>query len=377
MKENSNHTKNILDELSRDKALLADKFDNLNEQIKQLINDKKQLTMENATLVQSIKELTEQQNRKNLGLTQNIEDFTKKLSLAFDHIGALKEQLSIEHNYQQEVKNVIDEKFESINELISFVKRKVKKIDSGAKIFKEKNKVNESSIEINAPIDQEVKYEMDYVLFENKFRGSRNTIKERQKQYLQYILPTDRVLDIGCGRGEFIELLTESGVTVEGIDLNEDMVEYCQDRGFNVKYADAIEYLINASPQSYDCISMCQVIEHLTFEQYTYLLSLILNALKPGGRVIIETINAQSVYAMSNWFYIDPTHTKPVHPETLDFVIKETGFNKTERKNVSPVEHINVPQINNIENSEEINRAIGDLYGMLYGYQDYAIIAWR
>lgn len=333
-------------------------------------------------MAQTINDFIVQQNTSDSLLNLKIEGLTKELSVALDHIAALKEQLSIEHNNQQQLKNILGEKeqniyekIESTNEMLSFVRRKLKKNESsieGPALIHNKVLPEESTL-----IEQKNNYSMDYLLFENRFRGSRSSIKERQKQYLEYILPTDKVLDIGCGRGEFIELLTDNGISVNGIDINEDMVEYCIDRGFNVQYADAIDYLAAVPPQTYDCISMCQVIEHLTFEQYTELLGLMLNALKPGGKVIIETINAQSVYAMSNWFYIDPTHTKPVHPETLDFVIKEIGFHKTERKNVSPVEHINVPQIGNIENSEEINRAIGDLYGMLYGYQDYALIAWR
>ncbi|MGE7614035.1 class I SAM-dependent methyltransferase [Paenibacillus sp. NPDC101420] len=375
MKEQANYKNNVIDNLIKEDHQLSNKINTISLQLEQLVQDKEHLIAENNRLIKVVDQLLETQDIKTKDVLDKINSSEKNIednfSLVFNHVEALKEQLVIEHNQQQQ----INEKLDITEELLGFVRRKLKKIETGIPTSYNEFKEEQQQMDIEVKRDLQ-DYQIDYLLFENKFRGSRKTIKERQKQYLQYISQTDKILDIGCGRGEFIELLMDNGISAEGIDLNKDMVEYCIERGFNVKYADAIQYLSMVPPQSYDCITMCQVIEHLSFEQYAYLLTLIHNALKPGGKVIIETINAQSVYAMSNWFYIDPTHTKPVHPETLDFVIKEIGFHKTERKYLSPVDHVNIPQIN-AEDSEQFNKAIGDLYGMIYGNQDYAIIAWR
>lgn len=368
VKELTSNQTIIINNLVEEKGRMSDEIKLISDKLEIILQEKEHLESENIRLSEFIEQLLESHK---LSILSTEKDNIDKFALVFDHVEALKQQLSIEHNQQL----LLNEKIENTtDELLGYVRRKLKKVEKNTHYVALNEKTNNDLA--LSEIDNNYEYSMDYILFENKFRGSRKVIKERQKEYLQYISKTDRVLDIGCGRGEFIELLTENGISSEGIDINEDMVSYCLERGFNVRYADAIQYLSTVPAQSFDCITMSQVIEHLTFEQYTQLLTLIHSALKPGGRIIIETINVQSVYAMSNWFYIDPTHTKPVHPETLDFVIKDIGFYKTERKNLSPVEHIKIPKLD-IEYSEELNNALKDLYGMIYGYQDYAIVAWR
>jgi 2-polyprenyl-3-methyl-5-hydroxy-6-metoxy-1,4-benzoquinol methylase len=221
-------------------------------------------------------------------------------------------------------------------------------------------------------------YELDYVLFEEKFRGTREAIITRQHYYLPYYIERANVLDIGCGRGEFIELLQANNVNVSGVDLNEDMVKYCQERGFKVTKENAIEFLKDIPDNTYDGIFMAQVIEHVTLEESIQLLESILRVLTPGGIVSIETINVQSVFAMSNWFYIDPTHVKPVHPATLDFLLQGIGYSRTEIKYLSPVPDVEAPSLEiDGKDLSEFNSSMRNLSNLIYGNQDYAIIAYK
>src|SRR5207248_7129412 len=131
----------------------------------------------------------------------------------------------------------------------------------------------------------------DYFLFEHRFRGSRAEITRRQAVYLDCFLGRGRVLDLGCGRGEFVELLREHGVPAEGVDGDEDMVDYCRDRGLPVVRADLFDHLAGLPAASLDGVFAAQVIEHLPPERLWRLVHLCAAALKPGGALVFETIN--------------------------------------------------------------------------------------
>lgn len=374
--ESIQNTLNVLQEnissLTQEQNSLKDSVKILDLRLGEVVKSQALLTYENTGFQDTIKRLSELNEHKISEISVKLND----LEVIVHDFNSLRDQYNIIHNgidSNQKYAKILEDRINTIEDIVQYIRRIVNK-NMNKKIITELDHKNDLHKETGDNNNKE--FEFDYLFFENKFRGSRNVIKERQKMYLDYIGPNDKVLDIGCGRGELIELLTEKGIESEGIDINEEMIDYCLERGFDVKHADAIKYLSSIAPRSYDCIVMCQVIEHLTFQQYTQLISSMHNALKPGGRIIIETINVQSVYAMSNWFYIDPTHTKPVHPETLDFVIKEIGFVRTERKFLSPVDHINIPSIEK-EEFTSFNESIANLYGTIYGNQDYAIIAWR
>ncbi|MFZ3130999.1 MAG: methyltransferase domain-containing protein, partial [Desulfosporosinus sp.] len=228
--------------------------------------------------------------------------------------------------------------------------------------------------------DKEENLDIDYFLFEQRFRGSREDIQERQKVYLDYFRGKSKVLDIGCGRGEFVELLLENGVGVQGIDLNEDMVGYCQDKGLPVIQADLFTHLEGIDDNSLDGIIAAQVIEHLKPFELLRLIDLCLLKSKGGGVIVLETINTQNPIAVSNWFYADLTHIRPVHPETLKFIMDSKGF-----KN-SHLRFLNAPEKDllsglKIEAHEkeltEFNSGIRQMNELLSGPRDYAIIAYR
>jgi 2-polyprenyl-3-methyl-5-hydroxy-6-metoxy-1,4-benzoquinol methylase len=247
-------------------------------------------------------------------------------------------------------------------------------------------KINEGlNVDMNTPTidrlvaeDKANHYDFDYFLFEQRFRGSRENVKERQEIYIPYFAGKSDVLDFGCGRGEFVELLLENGVTTQGIDLNPDMVAYCQDRGLPVIEADGITYLHSQEDNFLGGLFAAQVIEHLKPYQMIDLIRLAYQKLQPNACILLETINVQALYGYLNYFYMDLSHERPVHPETLKFILEAEGFNNIQILYSSPVEDMAIPplHINNEENSE-FNRYIDKLNNFLYGSQDYAVIAYK
>ena len=220
---------------------------------------------------------------------------------------------------------------------------------------------------------------IDYLTFELLFRGNREKIKENQKRYLKYFEGKNNILDIGCGRGEFIELMLEAGKTgVKGIDLNENMVALCQHSGLPVEYADAVGYLSRLQPGELEGIYLGQVVEHMMPADIVKLVHLAYEKLKQGGMLIMETPNPTCLAIYANAFYIDFTHNKPVHPLTLEFVLQSQGFNDIEVIYFSEVEE-KLPKLSGsgVENLDEINQGIDRLNNLLFGSQDYAIIGQK
>ena len=165
-----------------------------------------------------------------------------------------------------------------------------------------------------------------YAAFENRFRGTPEDIRQRVTVYLPAIqesragTPEAPVLDIGCGRGEWLEVLKESGLVAQGIDLNRVTVSQCRERGLAVVEGDAIEYLRGVAEGSLGAVTALHVIEHLPFRRLIMLLDEVLHALRPGGLAIFETPNPENLMVGACNFYYDPTHQRPLPPEPTRFV---------------------------------------------------------
>lgn len=216
---------------------------------------------------------------------------------------------------------------------------------------------------------------IDYFDFENYFRGSREHIKNTQRIYLSYFQNCKNVVDIGCGRGEFLELLQENQIEAIGVDCYDEFVDYCCSKGLNAVCGDAIEYLERS--EEVDGIFAGQLVEHLQTEQVIRLCKVAYEKLKAGGYAIFETPNPTSLAIYTNSFYIDPSHVKPVHPLTLKYFMEKAGFRDikilyTESSKLD----VTIPAIGD-EKNEEFNRAMQVVQSTLFGSQDYAIIARR
>lgn len=174
-----------------------------------------------------------------------------------------------------------------------------------------------------------------YVSFEDKFRGTRQDIKERQKLYLPYIKEAlDRtnnapIIDLGCGRGEWLELIKESNYPGTGVDRNRIMIGQCLDLGLDVIEADIIEFLKSQEQNSYSVITGFHVIEHLTLKTLLSLFDESLRVLNPGGMIIFETPNPENILVGACYFYSDLTHNNPLVSDSVQFLAEQRGFVRT------------------------------------------------
>lgn len=230
----------------------------------------------------------------------------------------------------------------------------------------------------NAAYEPESKYDsIDYFDFENHFRGSIEAVKKSQEFYMKYFADKKNVLDIGCGRGEFLSLLRENGISAKGIDVYEPYVDYCKMNGLEAVCGDGTEYLAR-SADGIDGIFVGQVVEHLETESIIRLCNAAYEKLAEGGCIVIETPNPTSLAIYTNAFYIDPSHVKPVHPLTMKYFLEKAGFADIEiiyTENSRP--QTSIPELSAAaaDNTEEFNRAMKKVSEVLFGSQDYAIVA--
>ncbi len=212
-----------------------------------------------------------------------------------------------------------------------------------------------------------------YVAFENQFRGARADIKERLKVYLPTVekMKPDRaeasIVDIGCGRGEWLELLEENGYHAKGIDINRMMVQQCGELGLDATEADVIQYLREQKSDSLDIITGYHIVEHIPFTILIRLLDECFRTLKAGGMILFETPNPENLIVGACNFYVDPTHLHPLPPETLRFLARQRGFLNTE---ILKLHKIKEPDYTNQKFVDEV------LYRMNME-QDFSIIGYK
>ena len=167
-----------------------------------------------------------------------------------------------------------------------------------------------------------------YVGFEDQFRGSQHDIAERVAAYVPLFEGASDVLDVGCGRGEFLELLRANGVSARGIDLNEEMAAVCRTRGLDATAGDALSYLLAQPDGSLGGLFAAQVVEHLEPDYLMRFLEAAYHKLRPGSKIVLETINAACWYAFFSSYIRDVTHVRPLHPDTLRYLVSASGFQK-------------------------------------------------
>lgn len=220
--------------------------------------------------------------------------------------------------------------------------------------------------------------QIDYYDFENHFRGPVELITERQKIYIPYFSGHSRVMDLGCGRGEFLQLMKDNNIDAFGVDLYEEFVELCRMHNLNAAIGDALEALSKQPDSSLGGIFAGQLVEHLSTEQVITLCRLAHAKLEPGAYLIMETPNPMCLSIFSNSFYVDPSHNKPVHPLLLQYLTEKAGFADaqilfTELSKVP----VKIPElkIENVPNIEQFNESMRYVENLLFGSQDYAVVA--
>ena len=230
-----------------------------------------------------------------------------------------------------------------------------------------------------------------YVCFEDSFRGSREEIMAHQRPYLSYFDGASDVVDVGCGRGEFLSLLHEGGITARGVDANAEAVERCREHGLDATRADALEYLRGQADESIGGLFSSQVVEHLEAAYLQRLLDEAHRALRPDSRIVLETLNPACWMAFFSAYVRDFTHRHPLHPETLSYLLRSSGFVDTEVVYRSPLpeaaklQRVEVdPTMRDTpvgaavcELAEAFNQHADRLNGLMFAEQDYAAIGRR
>jgi O-antigen chain-terminating methyltransferase len=200
----------------------------------------------------------------------------------------------------------------------------------------------------------------DYFAFESRMRGQTADIRERQRAYVDDFRGAAPVLDLGCGRGEFLALLRDEGIEARGVDADADMVAYARGEGLDVEQADALAYLEEQPDATFGGIFAGQVVEHLPPAVLFRLLELAATKLRPGGLLVAETINPLSPLALRSYF-ADLTHAQPLVPETLALLAKQAGFREVETR------FLNAPR-----HADDVDERIREI---LFAPLDYAIVA--
>lgn len=221
---------------------------------------------------------------------------------------------------------------------------------------------------------------VDYLAFEARFRGGEETVRARQEVYRRHLEGRRRVVDLGCGRGELLELMRDAGVPSYGVDTEPDFVELVAEKGLEIVREDAVAHVEGLAEGDVDAIVASHVVEHMPPAVVGRLVGAAATALAPGGLLILETPNPESLLAGSINFHRDPTHLRPVHPETLAFLCESAGFSSVEILRLSPVpEGERLPE--HAPGDDPLARhvdAIAErLNGIIYGWQDYAVLARR
>ena len=210
-----------------------------------------------------------------------------------------------------------------------------------------------------------------YLSFENRFRGERAQIKEKVRPYLSILGEAAAgasgrpILDVGCGRGEWLELLKENGLEASGLDLNTAMIAQCRERGLSATHGDVIEYLRTLQDATLGAVTGFHIIEHLPLEVLIDLVAETQRVLLPGGIALFESPNCKNLMVGACNFNVDPTHRNPVFPETAAFIFETYGFEQVRLEYLSPVDTANMPGSNEIPQP---------LHHLLYGPQDFAVI---
>ncbi|MGE5838145.1 MAG: methyltransferase domain-containing protein [Acidobacteriota bacterium] len=230
-----------------------------------------------------------------------------------------------------------------------------------------------------------------YVGFEDQFRGSRDEIRQRLAGYVPLFAECRDVLDVGCGRGELLDLFREHRIDARGVDANAAMVDACRARGLQADQGDALGYLQSLPDGSLGGLIAIQVVEHLDPGYLLRFVETAFHKLRPGAPLVFETINAACWVAFFESYIRDITHRWPLHPDTLRYLVQASGFSSVEIQFRSPVpysdklERVSLPAeeagaVGNdtlIEIAEALNAHAEKLNARLFTYLDYAVVARR
>jgi 2-polyprenyl-3-methyl-5-hydroxy-6-metoxy-1,4-benzoquinol methylase len=347
----------------------------------------------NAHTANALKKLDEREHKIATSL-RNLTEVIRDINQSLGEISAAqKNQESLLNKNALQIAN-LEEKLNSelLRALESAEKNKVQSeqmmIDFG-RITRDFEKISEGSLETQKAFSQlnnswkseltnlekRLKYphlNYDYVGFEEHFYGNRKRIRAKHEHYLKYFTNCRNVLDIGCGNGALLQLFKQNGIKAQGIDQSVQVINHLRAAGIEAQRAEGVEYLRKLKDESLDGITCLHVIEHLHPSDMLEFLKLCFAKLKKGSYLALETPNAAMLGILNKGFFMDLTHVRPVHGESLKFILQSFGFEKIET-----FTHSSLPEGDKLKESSNSpeKENFARLNEVLFGNQDITIIA--
>ncbi len=310
-----------IQDLTRNTSLLAKAVGQLNEAFRTLQKDQEKTAQELSHICQA---------------AANLQNDVKELRSINETL-----QVSIDRQLRPE----FDERFKALENRQAYIEAKIRTLSAAS--LQTPNTPADSERSKDTPIGnvQDTHCTIDvahyYFEFENAFRGEEGVIKDRVRYYLDLIdSELGPILDLGCGRGEWLEVLKESNIKSYGVDSNETSLMRCVAKGLDVRLDDGLHHLRSLADNSLGAITAMHVIEHLPWETVLELIYEAYRVLIPGGILIMETPNPENVLVGSCYFYHDPTHKNPIVPSVLHFTVKYFGFETVEILRFRPTEFL-------------------------------------
>ncbi|MBZ5557734.1 MAG: methyltransferase domain-containing protein [Acidobacteriia bacterium] len=297
-----------------------------------------------------------------------------------------------------------------LQQITAFVDTKDRQLDAGAQeqiaelrtkigVLERKASVQPSALSSQPPVTSHqppatgAHDDAIYLAFEDQFRGSVESIQAKQSEYIPLFAGARNVVDIGCGRGEFLAALKAAGVPARGVDVNHAMVEAARARGLDAVHGDALAFLSSLPDESVGGLLSAQVVEHLEPSYLARLLAVARQKLTPGAVIALETINPACWLAFFSSYIRDLTHVRPIHPETLQFLVRANGFERVTIRYSAPApDHVRMRTVEVppgvqasidpsaralVELMHAVNTNATILNGLLFSHFDYAVIGFR
>jgi SAM-dependent methyltransferase len=326
-------------------------------------------------------DLWERQRTFNLILLEHLDRLEAARA---DHLRRIEYQEALDAEGVYEIMRHNDALFARADQKLDRYRREVRDLlgNLGAALAVVRSAPSETVVETVARAHEE----HGYVELERRYRGTEEEIRERIAVYRPFLLAGDvapgPVLDLGCGRGEALALLRDWGLAGRGVDASARMVQLCRERGLEAEGGDLFEVLSGLPEASLGGVVSFHVIEHLPAPALDRLVRLAWRALRPGGVLILETPNPLSVVVAARNFWLDPTHVRPVHPESLKLMYELAGFDPVERLDLRPFpEKDRLPEIDLARLAEDqrpladqVNRLRDRIDELLFGYQDFGMV---